>query len=430
MATSSFFQSSRAVFSAAVLLRAIFLVYGLFQDAFSPMKYTDIDYFVFTDAARFISQGRSPYDRDTYRYTPLLAWFIYPTTWPGLWFSFGKVLFAIGDIVAGWLMLLVLRSYQNMPQERALKFASIWLLNPMVATISTRGSSEGLLGIIVTALLWAVLAKRIELAGFLLGFAVHFKIYPFIYAASTVWWLDGGDSGQKNSGTAKKPGSMVAQIFEFINCERLTLALYSLVTFMSLNVIMYLAYGFPFLEHSYFYHLIRIDHRHNFSPYNILLYLNSFPDPTTQSSVELEHLAFLPQLLLSAVMVPIALAKKDLPSTMLVQTFAFVTFNKVCTSQYFLWYMMFFPFYLPDSTLLRSPGIGISALILWVLGQALWLQQGYQLEFLGNSTFVPGLWASSILFFLVNVWILSIIIQDVKAKSHLSHAVKPVKKVP
>lgn len=90
------------------------------------------------------------------------------------------------------------------------------------------------------------------------------------------------------------------------------------------------------------YHLIRIDHRHNFSPYNTLLYLNSSPllDPSFErmdyiqpSSSELERLAFLPQLLLSAAMIPLALAKKDLPSTMLAQTFAFVTFNKVCTSQ-------------------------------------------------------------------------------------------------
>jgi len=90
-------------------------------------------------------------------------------------------------------------------------------------------------------------------------------------------------------------------------------------------------YGSPFLEHSYFYHLTRIDHRHNFSPYNTLLYLNS--SPNAQSSIKLERLAFIPQILLSAVMIPIALAKKDLASTMLAQTFAFVTFNKVCTSQ-------------------------------------------------------------------------------------------------
>lgn len=74
--------------------------------------------------------------------------------------------------------------------------------------------------------------------------------------------------------------------------------------------------------------------------------------------------------------------------------------------------------------------IGVTALVLWVLGQVsnhladakqkpyreqvFWLQQGFQLEFLGKSTFVPGLWIASILFFLINVGILGIIIFDVK----------------
>lgn len=241
MAPVSYFWRAPAVLSAAILLRAVFLVYGLFQDAYSPMKYTDIDYFVFTDAANFISRGLSPYARDTYRYTPLLAWLIYPTTWPGLWFSFGKVLFAIGDIIAGWMMFRILRSYHHMPQERALKFASIWLLNPMVATISTRGSSEGLLGVIVIALLWAVLARRVAIAGFLLGFAVHFKIYPFIYAASIVWWLDENQHGQSDPSEKRASDSLTTQLSRFLTRERLALAFYSLVTFMSLNIVMYLA---------------------------------------------------------------------------------------------------------------------------------------------------------------------------------------------
>jgi phosphatidylinositol glycan class M len=79
--------------------------------------------------------------------------------------------------------------------------------------------------------------------------------------------------------------------------------------------------------------------------------------------------------------------------------------------------MMFLPYYLPDSTLLRSPRIGISALILWLAGQVAWLQQGFQLEFNGHSTFVPGLFLAGIMFFLVNVWILGIIIHDTRQKS-------------
>jgi phosphatidylinositol glycan class M len=97
-------------------------------------------------------------------------------------------------------------------------------------------------------------------------------------------------------------------------------------------------------------------------------------------------------------------------------------------SQYFLWYMMFLPFYLPDSTLLQSSSIGIPALVFWILGQVAWLQQGYQLEFLGKSTFVPGLWASGILFFVVNVGILGVIIRDIKSKSRDGSRVNRSKK--
>lgn len=74
--------------------------------------------------------------------------------------------------------------------------------------------------------------------------------------------------------------------------------------------------------------------------------------------------------------------------------------------------MVFLPLYLPSSSLLRNPRLGISALLLWVGTQGAWLQQGYQLEFLGKSTFFPGLWLSSLAFFATNCWILGIIISD------------------
>ncbi|KAH7327377.1 GPI mannosyltransferase [Rhexocercosporidium sp. MPI-PUGE-AT-0058] len=422
----SFFSSPLLVFSSAILLRITLLFYGLWQDANSPLKYTDIDYYVFTDAARYTSQGHSPYDRETYRYTPLLAWLLLPTAWSSTWFSFGKVLFAIGDVVAGWLIVLVLRSSssskmsEKMSMERALKFASIWLLNPMVATISTRGSSEGLLGVMVIALLWAITQKKIFLAGILLGLGVHFKIYPFIYAPSIIWWMDdehigSGKQAKKTSGSTDL--DLIGLVKRFCNGPRVILTITSLLTFTGLNVLMYSIYGWPFLQHTYLHHVTRIDHRHNFSPYNTLLYLSSSTPKTSSPSINLESLAFIPQLFLSAIALPLLLTKKDLPSTMLAQTFAFVTFNKVCTSQYFLWYMIFLPFYLPTSSLLARKPLGLLAAALWVSTQALWLQQGFQLEFLGRSTFVPGLWVASLLFFLTNAWLLGVIVGDIGSAS-------------
>ena len=344
--------SAKVVFSAAFLLRVGLLLYGLLQDAYSPMKYTDIDYFVFTDAARFVSHGQSPYERDTYRYTPLLAWSLLPCTWYSWSFSFGKSLFAIGDIFAGWLIIRILRLSYGMPQERALKFASIWLLNPMVATISTRGSSEGLLGVMVVALLWAVTQRKITLAGILLGLAVHFKIYPFVYGFSILWWLDGNRGILLGGRRSVEAVSSAGKPTTFLNPARFKFGLISLLTFFILNWTMYMMfvasqnqsivqicctdtrcrYGSPFIKHTYLHHLTRIDHRHNFSVYNTLLHLKS-SSPSSVSKYRFESLAFIPQLFLSALLIPITLAKKDLASTMLAQTFAFVTFNKVCTSQ-------------------------------------------------------------------------------------------------
>lgn len=45
--------------------------------------------------------------------------------------------------------------------------------------------------------------------------------------------------------------------------------------------------------------------------------------------------------------------------------------------------------------------------------QALWLQQAYELEFHGRSTFVPGLWGAGCVFFGVNAWILGLVVEDV-----------------
>lgn len=225
------------LFLAATALRVVLLVYGTWQDANSAMKYTDIDYLVFTDASRFVAAGSSPYDRDTYRYTPLLAWMLLPTT---VFFSFGKVMFALSDLLAGWLILRLLKA-RGMSVERAGAFAALWLWNPMVATISTRGSSEGLLGVLTVALLWAVESRKISLAGVVLGLGVHFKIYPFIFAPAIIWWMDEQHLSSKPLTSKPQAASStpIGAVIKFCSAERIKLTIISLATFMGLNVLMY-----------------------------------------------------------------------------------------------------------------------------------------------------------------------------------------------
>lgn len=108
---------------------------------------------------------------------------------------------------------------------------------------------------------------------------------------------------------------------------------------------------------------------------------------------------------------------------------------------------MFLPYYLPDSIFMRSPRVGVSLLALWVLGQvslfyssfyaqilitlqAAWLQQGFQLEFNGASTFLPGLWISSILFFVINCLIIGFVIRDIRTRAFPKQVAKPAASKP
>jgi phosphatidylinositol glycan class M len=90
----------------------------------------------------------------------------------------------------------------------------------------------------------------------------------------------------------------------------------------------------------------------------------------------------------------------------------FVTFNKVCTSQYFIWYWVFVPL------IWRAPhGIYISyrqlviIILVWFGSQALWLSNAYALEFMGIPVFY-SLWICSAIFFVVNTWIASVCIRN------------------
>lgn len=213
-------------------LRLVILLYGLYIDATSPIKFTDIDYFVFTDASSFLANNASPYDRETYRYTPLLAYLLLPNV---NWKPWGKVIFIFGDLLAVVGMVKVLEG--RVGRSRAIKYtAATWGWNPFVAVISARGSSEGILGAMVVAFVWAIEKRWLVTAGALLGLATHWKIYPVVYAPSVIWWIGGTGEFKKGWKSA---------VTGFVSVERVKFGVAALGVFAALNLWMYSLSVFP-----------------------------------------------------------------------------------------------------------------------------------------------------------------------------------------
>ncbi|KAH9951996.1 glycosyltransferase family 50 protein [Amylocystis lapponica] len=445
--------SFRQVLVVSSVLRILLILYSEWHDAHSVVKYTDVDYHVFSDAARFILRASpqnqangplgewlqigSPYSRATYRYTPLLALLLTPNEW--LHPSFGKYLFAGCDILVGVLMYKLLlsvvlpdvgRATVRRPpskeratnklvtgtdggaldevrarERKATVLTAVHLLNPLVFTISTRGSSESVLLLFVLSTLYFALKCRWNAAAVLLGVSTHWKIYPFIYGIACLGVI---------GGHARVHTGWKAFLRSVVNWKTVSFGLVSATTFAMLGAAMYLIWGYPFLYESYLYHLHRLDHRHNFSPYFYLIYL-SYPTPSVLSSaislpawrrlLRSPLTSFVPQMVLSlGTGLLFGRRRNDLVFAWFVQTVVFVVFNKVCTSQYFLWYMLFLPLLIPRLSI--STGRVVTYLAVWVGTQALWLSEAYRLEFLGQNVFF-GLWLRSLIYVVGNCWVLA-----------------------
>lgn len=214
----------------SLLFRICLLLYGEWQDRHFAVKFTDVDYYVFSDAAKLVVEGRSPFLRQTYRYTPLLSLLL--TCNHYFFYSFGKLIFIACDVLTGWLIYRIL-SLRGISKSLKLISCSFWLLNPLTATVSSRGNAESILSFLMLLCLYFILSRRVILSAIAFGLAVHMKIFPGIYSLSLFLFLD------ENYQISPKK-STTSDLFKFLNPTRIKFTVVSAAMFLIITICCYL----------------------------------------------------------------------------------------------------------------------------------------------------------------------------------------------
>ena len=209
------------------------LVYAEWQDNLFALKFTDEDYQVLTDAARYVLDGESPFARPTYRYSPLFAFLLTPNH--QVFLSFGKVVFVLCDLLVGLLIHLVL-SARGLRRTKITFSVALWLLNPLTATVSSRGNAESILAVLVLLTLYFLIRRRVYIAAIFFGLAVHLKILPVIYSLPIYLFINDDYAANVESLGTSPPKRLKL----FFNPQRLKFVIVSSITFFTITSYFYL----------------------------------------------------------------------------------------------------------------------------------------------------------------------------------------------
>eukprot|EP00375_Theileria_parva_P001488 XP_764160.1 mannosyltransferase [Theileria parva strain Muguga] len=357
------------IYYSSILIRLALIAYSSFHNLNFDVKYTDIDYLVFSDASRLVLGGKSPYDRHTYRYTPILSYLMVFNHF--LFNDFGKLLFSASDLLVG---LVIEKTLSATSDLKRYLLSALWLLNPFVIVISSRGNADTIICLIILSSVYFLKKGHISTSALLFGLSVHFKLYPVIYAVPFVFHLYSDKLGKF---LRRLPLLLITNI----NMKQIKFAILSFLSFAFFTYLTYYFYGFESIYESYLYHYLRKDHRHNFSIYfNLMYYIVD-----TNMNLNL-FVSFVPQVF--CFLLFSLLAFVDLTLSLFMMTISFVSLNKVLTSQHFLWWICLIPLVLSKINLtfnnMRYFLLSVASLFVF---KFFWLFSGYRQEFLGYSSF-------------------------------------------
>lgn len=390
---------------AGLVIRIILIAYGDYHDDYYDVPYTDVDYKVFTDAARHVVHGDSPYKRHTYRYSPIIAYMLTPNIF--IHKNFGKILFSIFDILVTVAVKKLVEQQlsltwkdKNEASKVALYCTFFWIYNPMSIGISTRGNADSVTSFFVILSLMFLQTNIVPglwkyvWSGILLGISIHLRLYPLAFSYPMYLSL-GKYKITRRTRLAEGFLSLLP------NIKQILLSMSCILTLIFLTYSMYGIYGYEFLFETYIYHLFRKDTRHNFSVLFYYSYLNM--DNLAFDLVKLiAHICEFT--LLFALSLTFGRETQTLPFAIFSQAVVLVAFNSVMTSQYFIWFMSLLPLVIHSFAMERRKGLLLVAI--WAMAQTAWLTFAYLLEFKCKEVFI-FIWLKSVMLFWAHIYVLS-----------------------
>ncbi|XP_953179.1 mannosyltransferase, putative [Theileria annulata] len=364
------------IYCSSVFIRLALIAYSSFHNLKFDVKYTDIDYLVFSDASKLVLAGKSPYLRHTYRYTPILSYLMVFNHY--LFNDFGKLLFTVSDLLVG---LAIEKTLSASSDLKKYLLSALWLLNPFVIAISSRGNADTIICLIIISSIYFLKRGHISVSALLFGLSVHFKLYPVIYALPVVFHLYSRELVCCWLNFRKFLMKLPLLLITHINFKQIRFAILSFLSFAFFTYLTFYLYGFESIYESYLYHYVRKDHRHNFSLYfNLMYYIVD-----TNMNLNL-FVSFVPQVFCFLIFSLVAFV--DLTLSLFLMTISFVSLNKVLTSQHFLWWICLLPLVLSKINLnfgnLRYFLLSVASVFVF---KFFWLFCGYRQEFLGYSSF-------------------------------------------